>query len=51
VWDVATGEEKAKLEGHSDGVLSVAFSPDGKTVVSGSEDKTIRVWNVATGEE
>ena len=42
VWDLETGTEKSKLEGHSAQVLSVAVSPDGKTIVSGSEDNTIR---------
>lgn len=33
------------LNGHVSGVTSVAFSPDGKTVVAGSGDKTARIWN------
>ncbi|KAN0107633.1 hypothetical protein V8E52_009952, partial [Russula decolorans] len=38
------------LEAHTGGVLSVAFSQDGKHIVSGSKDETIRVWDADTGD-
>ena len=42
----ASLELKAEKQGaHSNYVTSVAFSPDGKTIVSGSGDKTIKVWD------
>jgi hypothetical protein len=37
--------------GHSARVVSVAFSPDGRTALSGSWDKTLKLWEVATGKE
>src|SRR2546429_248077 len=38
------------LEGHADGVLSVAFSSDSSRLASGSWDCTVRIWSVATGQ-
>ena len=45
IWAIDTGEMVASpLEGHTDCVTCVAFSPDGKHIVSSSDDKTIRIW-------
>lgn len=43
LYDVETGLELTLLTGHTDSVTSVAFSPDGQTLVSGSFDQTIRL--------
>ena len=46
VLATASLELKAEKQGaHSGPVYSVAFSPDGKTIVSGSNDKTLKVWD------
>ena len=37
-----------KQSAHSHWVMSVAFSPDGSTIVSGSNDETIKVWDVGS---
>ena len=42
MWDLASGEVKSTLEGHTKVLTSVAISPDGKTIVSGSLDNTVR---------
>jgi len=38
-------QERNRLEGHSSSVNSVVFSPDGKTIASGSDDNTVKLWN------
>ena len=50
LWDSATGKEIRRLEGNSQASI-IAFSPDGRTVLTGSHDLTARLWEVATGKE
>lgn len=51
ILDVATGKKLAQLRGHTLDVVQMAFSLDGKHLVSVSRDKTVRRWNVADGKQ
>ena len=65
LWDLETGQQVANtreevnntqqllkiFEGHKDKVNSITFSPDGRTLASGSVDGTVRLWDVNTGQE
>lgn len=60
LWDIASGEIVRRLTGHDyvsvyggtfhRGVYTVSFSPNGLYVLSGSEDSTLKLWDVASGE-
>ena len=60
IWDAASGVQLAVLSGHGKGlpadneggnVRSAAFSPDGRRIVTASNDRTARVWDAATGRQ
>ncbi|CAD8117467.1 unnamed protein product [Paramecium primaurelia] len=51
LWDIKTGQQKAKLVGHTGTVWSVCISPDGNTLASGSQDNSIRLWDFKTGQQ
>jgi WD40 repeat protein len=52
LWEAATGRELLRLaSGHTDGLMSLAFSPDGKSLASTSMDGTIRIWSLSSGSE
>jgi WD40 repeat protein len=50
LWDVDTGRERRRLPGHLFGVDKLAFSPNGKRLISGSQ-ALLHVWDVATGKD
>jgi WD40 repeat protein len=51
VWHAQTGQELLALQGHTQGIRSVVFSPDGTRLGSSSLDGTVRVWYAQTGQE
>jgi WD40 repeat protein len=50
VWDARTGAQLSSLVGHGDNVLSVAWSPDSKRVLTARRDGEARVWEASTGK-
>jgi WD40 repeat protein len=51
VWDLTAGKEVGRKEGHEEGILSVAVTPDGEFVATAGKDGTMRLWESATGRQ
>ena len=49
ILDAITGSQTAILSGHTDEVITVSFSSDGRSLVSGSDDRTVKLWDMQTG--
>jgi FOG: WD40 repeat len=51
VWDLSTAHEVLQLDGITDGIYCVRFSPDGKRLATAGFEKEIKIWDAETGQE
>ena len=51
LWEAATGKQLAVLRGHTDRVITAAFSGDSRRLVTASDDTTVRVWAIPSGKQ
>jgi WD40 repeat protein len=51
LWEVETGKKRAELQGQSDGIEALAFSPNGKTLATWGGRNTFQLWDLKTGKE
>jgi WD40 repeat protein len=51
VWETTTAKLVGVFAGHKQSIASIAFSPDGKTLASSSDDSTLKFWNISTEQE
>ena len=51
VWDTQSGEKVNMLTGHTNYILTVAFHPNGKHLATVAKDRTVRLWDIVSGEQ
>jgi WD40 repeat protein len=51
MWDLRSFQLVKTFEGHEDSVTCCCLTPDGQKLITGSLDKTVRVWDIAEGRE
>jgi WD40 repeat protein len=51
IWDLETGEEVQRFQGHQGQVNCAAYVPGSRRILTGSSDETVRLWNADTGDE
>src|SRR5262249_31109488 len=51
LWEASAGRDLRRFVGHTDAVMSVAFSPNAQYMISGSVDGSVRLWDIASGNE
>ena len=49
IWNPATGQGFLTVKDHNGWIRSIGWSPDRSRFASGSDDKTVRIWDLATG--
>jgi WD40 repeat protein len=48
---MTTGQKQFEFVGHMDRVSSIAYSPDGRRVLTGSEDRKVKLWDASNGQD